>query len=107
MFLRRSGIHWSSFSLLVRHLPKPAQHVPVVKFALFEIAGAAERDGAGAPQDFPLPLRGLYCARGTCAVDGFAGNQAAVDEIERQCHEMSDFDHECPLLRPSSNVRPV
>jgi hypothetical protein len=50
MFLRRSGIHWSSISsVLVRHLLKPAQHVPVVKFALFEIAGAAERAGAGVP----------------------------------------------------------
>jgi hypothetical protein len=92
------------FYVLVRHLSKPAQHVRVVEFSLFEIAGAAERDGAGMPQDFPLPLRRLYRDRRTCAVNGFTGNKAAVDEIKGQCHEMSDFGHECPLGGPRLTV---
>jgi hypothetical protein len=77
----------------------------VVKFALFEIAGAAERDGAGMPQDFPLPLRRLYRDRRTGAVNGFTGDKAAVDKIKGQCHEMSDFGHECPLYSPRLTVK--
>jgi hypothetical protein len=93
--------------VLIRHLTKPAQHVPVVEFALLEIAGAAERSRAGMPQDFPLSLRGLYRGRGTCTVNGFTGSKGAVDEVKSQCHEMNDFGHECPFLQPSPDVQPV
>jgi len=74
--------------VLVRHLPKPAQHVPVVEYSPLEIAGSAERDGAGVPEEFPLPLRRLYRDRRTCAVDGLSG-------------------HEMPALRPSPDVQPI
>jgi hypothetical protein len=85
--------------VLVRHLPKPAQHVPVVEYSPLEIAGAAERDGAGVPEEFPLPLRRLYRDRRTCAVNGLSGRKGTVDEIKSQCHETCDFGHEMPALR--------
>jgi hypothetical protein len=91
-------------SVLVRHLPKPAQHVPMVEFGRFEIAGAAEGDGTGMPQDLPQSLRRLYRDRRTCAVDGFTGDKAAIAEIKSQCHEMRDFGHECPLYSPRPTV---
>jgi hypothetical protein len=93
--------------VLVRHLPKPAQHVPVVEYSPLEIAGAAERDGAGVPQEFPLPLRRLYRDRRTCAVNGFSSRKGTVDEIKSQCHETCDFGHEMPALRPSPDVHPI
>jgi hypothetical protein len=65
-----------------------------VEFSLFEIAGAAERNGAGVPQDLPLSLRGLYRYSGTGAGSGFAGNKTTVPEIKWQCHEMNNFSHE-------------
>ena len=94
------------FCVLVRHLPKPAQHVRVVEFGLFEIAGAAEGDGTGMPQNFPQPLRRLYRDRRTCAVNGFTSDKAAIAEIKSQCHEMSDFGHECPAWWPSPDGQP-
>jgi hypothetical protein len=65
-------------SVLIRHLPKPAQHVPVVEYSPLEIAGPAERNSAGVPQEFPQPLRRLYRDRRTCAVNGFSTH--GVDE---------------------------
>jgi hypothetical protein len=94
-------------SVLIRHLPKPAQHVPVVEYSLLEIAGAAECNGAGVPQELPLPPRRLYRNHRTGAVNGFTDRKGAVDEIESQCHETCDFGHEMPALRPSPDVQPL
>jgi hypothetical protein len=93
--------------VLVRHLPKPAQHVPVVEYSPLEIAGAAERDGAGVPEEFPLPLRRLYCDRRTCAVNGLSGRKGTVDEIKSQCHETCDFGHGMLVLRPSPDLQSI
>jgi hypothetical protein len=79
--------------VFIGHLPKPAQHLPAVEFSLFEIAGAAERNRTDVTEQLPLPLRRLDRERGICAVDGFTGNETTIDEIESQCHEMSDFGH--------------
>jgi hypothetical protein len=75
--------------------------VPVVEYSPLEIAGAAERNSAGVPEEFPLPLRRLYRDRWTWAVNGFSGRKGTVDEIKSQCHETCDFGHEMPALRPS------
>jgi hypothetical protein len=93
--------------VLVRHLPKPAQHVPVVEYSPLEIAGAAERDGAGVPEEFPLPLRRLYCDRRTCAVNSLSGRKGTVDEIKSQCHETCDFGHGMLVLRPSPDLQSI
>lgn len=79
--------------IFVGHLPKPAQHVPEVEFAQFEIAGAAKRNSAGVGEQLPLPLRRSDRQRRICAVNGFTGNKPTVDEIESQSHEMGDFGH--------------
>jgi hypothetical protein len=71
--------------------------MPVVEFTLLEIAGAAERNSAGMTKQLPLPLRRLYRDRGVSAVNAFAGNKDAVDEVKSQGHEVSDFGHRCPL----------
>jgi len=93
--------------VLIRHLPKPAQHVPVVEYSPLEIAGAAERDGAGVPEEFPLPLRRLYCDRRTCAVNSLSGRKGTVDEIKSQCHETCDFGHGMLVLRPSPDLQSI
>jgi hypothetical protein len=93
--------------VLVRHLPKPAQHVPVVEYSPLEIAGAAERDGAGVPEEFPLPLRRLYRDRRTCAVNSLSGRKGTVDEIKSQCHETCDFGHGMLVLRPSPDLQSI
>jgi hypothetical protein len=93
--------------VLVRHLPKPAQHVPVVEYSPLEIAGSAERDGAGVPEEFPLPLRRLYCDRRTCAVNSLSGRKGTVDEIKSQCHETCDFGHGMLVLRPSPDLQSI
>lgn len=67
--------------------------MPAVEYALFEIAGPAERNGTGVTEQLPLPLRRLDGESRACAVNAFPGNKGTVDEIERQCHEMSDFSH--------------
>jgi hypothetical protein len=100
--------------VLLRNLAKPAQHVPVVEFTLLEIAGAAERNSTGMTKQPPLPLRRLDRSRGVSAVNAFPGNKNAVDEVESQGHEVSDFSHRCPLCRspacrtaPSAGYNPV
>jgi hypothetical protein len=79
--------------VLLRNLAKPAQHMPVAEFTLLEIAGAAERNGTGMTKQLPLPQRRLDRSRGVSAVNAFAGNKDAVDEVESQGHEVSDFGH--------------
>jgi hypothetical protein len=60
----------------------------------FKVTGSAERDGAGVTKHFPLPPRGLYCARRAFAVNRRATCENAIDEIERQRLEECDFGHE-------------
>jgi hypothetical protein len=88
--------------MLIRHLPKPAQNVLVIESSFVEITGAAERNSAGVTEHFPLPLRCLYRERRTCAVNQFATYKAAVDKIERQCLETSDFGHMFPDNRKTA-----
>jgi hypothetical protein len=83
--------------IFVRHLPKSAQHKPAVENTLFEIAGPAERNGAGVTEQLPLSLRRLDGERRACAVDAFAGNEGTVDKIEGQCHKLSNFSHQSAL----------
>ena len=85
--------------VFIGHLPKPAQHVLLVESASFEIAGAAESNGPGVTEQLPLPLRRLDGECRTYAVNGLAGNQPTVDEIESQCHKTSDFGHNARLRR--------
>ena len=68
----------------------------VIESSFVEIAGAAERNGAGVTEYFPLPLRYLYRKRRTCAVNQFAAHKTAVDKIERQCLKTGDFSHIFP-----------
>jgi len=51
----------------------------VVKFALLEIAGAAERNSPSMTKNLPLPLRSLYRDRRAWAVNRFTSNKIAVD----------------------------
>jgi hypothetical protein len=79
--------------VFVRHLPKPAQDMLAIVFSFDEIAGAAERNGAGMTKEFPLPQRGLYSKRRICADDGLGRSKITVDEIKSYCDELSDFGH--------------
>jgi hypothetical protein len=65
-----------------------------------KITGSAERDGAGVTKHFPLPLRGLYCARRAFAVNRGTAYESAIDEIERQRLEDGDFGHGLPGRAP-------
>lgn len=56
-------------------------------------SACGKSNGAGVTKHFPLPLRGLYCARRAFAVDRGATYESAIDEIERQRLEDSDFGH--------------
>jgi hypothetical protein len=47
--------------------------------------------------DFPKPLRTFYCGGGARAFNRFTSGNAAINEIERQCGEKSDFCHRSPL----------
>jgi hypothetical protein len=68
-----------------------------IVFSLFEIAGAAERNGACMTKALPLPLRSLYSERRARADDGFDRNKITVDEIKSYCAKLSDFGHQFPL----------
>jgi hypothetical protein len=69
--------------------------MPVIELSLCEIAGAAERNGPGMTEEFPLPLRGLDRDRRIGADDRFRGDETAIDEIKSQCHETGNFGHRC------------
>jgi hypothetical protein len=79
--------------VLIRYLPKPAQHMPAVELSLFEIAGAAERNSADMTEHLPLPLRRLDRGGGTRAYNGFNGDKHAIDEIKSHCFKTNDFRH--------------
>jgi len=59
----------------------------VVKFALLEIAGAAERNSPSMTKNLPLPLRSLYRDRRAWAANRFTSDKIAVEP----CREISDF----------------
>jgi hypothetical protein len=63
----------------------------IVEFADLEIGSAAERYRTSMAKYLPKPFRALYRGGGARAVNRFASNNAAINEIERQCHERSDF----------------
>jgi hypothetical protein len=80
-------------SVLVCDLPKPAKHMLIVEFTDLEIGGSDERCGPGMAEYPPKPLRTFYRGSGACTFNRFTSGNAAIDEIERQCHEKSDFCH--------------
>jgi hypothetical protein len=65
----------------------------VVEFADLEIGSAAERYRPSMAKYLPKSLRTLYRGGRARAVNGFTSSNAAINEIERQCHEKSDFGH--------------
>ena len=69
----------------------------IVEFARLEIGSAAERYSTSVAKYFPKPLRALYRGGRILAVNGFTSSNVAIIEIERQCHERSDFSHAFPL----------
>jgi hypothetical protein len=74
-------------SELVCDLPKSAKHMLIVEFADLEIGRADERYSASMAEYLPKPLRTLYCGGGARAFNRFTSSNAALNEIERQCHE--------------------
>ena len=83
--------------VLVRDMPKSPEHMPVVEFADLEIGRANERYSASMAKYLPKPLRAFDCRGGARALNGFTGGNPAINEIERQRHENSDFRHRSPL----------
>src|SRR5258705_6941858 len=86
-------------SILVCHLPKSAKQMLVVEFADLEIGSAAERYRPSMAKYLPKRLRALYRGGRVRAINGFTGSNAAINEIERQCHERNDFGHSDPPHR--------
>ena len=74
----------------------------VPEFPAAEIAGAAERDRTDMTENLPLPLRCLYGEGRTSAVNQFAADKTALDKIECQCLEKSDFGHLFPANRKTA-----
>jgi hypothetical protein len=70
----------------------------VVESADLEIGGAAERYRTSMAKYLPKPLRTLYRGGGALAVNRFTGSNAAINEIEGQSHERSDFCHGLTLF---------
>jgi hypothetical protein len=83
--------------VLVGDLPKSAKHMLIVEFADLEIGRADERYSARMAKYPPKPLRTFYCGGRARAFDRFTSGNAAISEIEGQCHEKSDFRHGSPL----------
>jgi hypothetical protein len=69
----------------------------IVEFADLKIGRADERYSASMAEYPPKPLRPLYCGRGAGAFNRLTSGNAAINEIERQCHEKRDFSHRSPL----------
>jgi hypothetical protein len=79
----------------------------IAEFADLEIGRADERYSAGMAEYLPKPLRTFYCGRGARAFNGFTSGNDAINEIERQCHEKSDFCHSSPLCVSPSRSAPI
>jgi hypothetical protein len=84
-------------SVLVCDLPKSAKHMLIVEFADLEIRRADERYSASMAEYLPKPPRTFYCGGGARAFNRFTSSNAAIIEIERQCHEKSDVCHRSRL----------
>jgi len=80
-------------SILVCHLPKSAKHMLIVEFAYLEIASAAERYRTSMAKYLPERLGTLYRSGRARAINGLTSSNSAINEIEGQCHERSDFCH--------------
>jgi hypothetical protein len=56
-----------------------------------------------------IPLKGLRNTRNgggrARAVNGFTSSNAAINEIERQCHERNDFGHRFPRCLRTLHAR--
>jgi hypothetical protein len=73
--------------------------VLIVEFADLKIGSAAESYRTSMAEYLPKPLRTLYRSGRANAVNGLtSSNVAAIVEIKRQCHEMSDFRHTFALF---------
>jgi hypothetical protein len=83
----------ASYKIIIRYLTVAAQYVFLAKFSRFKIAGAADCNGTGVTEYFPLPLRRLDCQRRTCTVNDLTVGKAAVDQVECHCLEPGDFGH--------------
>ena len=83
----------ASYKIIIRYLTVAAQYVFLAKFSRFKIAGAADCNGTGVTEHFPLPLRRLDCRRRTCTVNDLTVGKAAVDQVECHCLEPGDFGH--------------
>src|ERR1700684_156865 len=81
---------------IIRHVAKLSQHSGVVKVADSWIASATERDRACMAQDFPKTLRTLYRGCRGWTFYWFTDNDAAVSNVERQCHEICNPGHGSP-----------
>jgi hypothetical protein len=62
-------------------------------FIPVEETGTAECHCAGVAENFPLPLRRLYCERRTNALDTLTLNQAAINKVKGQSQELNDSGH--------------
>jgi hypothetical protein len=78
----------------------------IVEFADLEIGSAAERYRTSMAKYLPKPLRTLYRGGRARAVNGFTRRNGAINEIERQCHEKSDFGHKVPTLLAHTGGNP-
>ena len=65
----------------------------VVESPDLEIGSAAERYRTSMAKYLPKPLRTLYRGGGALAANRFTGSNAAINEIEGQSHERSNFRH--------------
>jgi hypothetical protein len=65
----------------------------VVESPELEIGSAAERYRTSMAKYLPKPLRTLYRSGRARAVSGFTSSNAAINEIEGQSHERSNFRH--------------
>jgi hypothetical protein len=78
---------------IIRHIAELSQHSRIAEIAGCWITGAAECDRASMTQYFPKTLRTLYRGCRAWTFNGFAHNDAAVRNIERQRHEICNSDH--------------
>jgi hypothetical protein len=69
----------------------------IVEFADLEIGRPDERYSASMAEYLPKPLRTFCCGGGARAFNRFTGSNAAINEVERQCYEKSNFCHRSPL----------
>lgn len=89
--LSRTGA--SRSPIFVRHLPKSAKHMLFVEPPDLEIGTAAVGYRTGVAKYLPKSFRTLDSGGRGRAMNGFTRCNATINEIERQCHERSDFNH--------------